>query len=665
MLYGACYYPEHRDADRWEEDLRLMKAASINALRVGEFAWNRLEPKDGMYDFSWLDAFIQLAAQYNIHLVLCPPIRTIPMWLSEHNPSLFIQDQNGTRLEHASRYTFCINHPTLRQKSLTLAAKMAKKFGSYPEVIGWHLDNEIGDEPDCHCSLCQEKWQNWLVHQYGDIATLNKLWGTVFWSMEYDHFGQIPTPRVTKADYNPSFIQDWRKFRSACNIEIVELLAAAVRPHLSNGSYITTNNQMPWNNRTDNYEMAKYLDVTGTNYYPPYGERARVLSFGLAANRSFKNAPFHVYELRNEGHAIMGAAGNTPAPGELERLTMHTIANGADGVFYFPWKRFPFGSEQNHGAITDFDGQPTRMYEECKAIGRKMAGIAPMLRDTHVVSDIAVLYDFPSRWHVEHPSPWTGDSSVYLKQINKLYHTVRLLGHNCDAVGRKSDFSSYKLLLVPMLPIVDDELVSKLHIFTEQGGIVVFHPMSGIKNEQACYYKDRSHPGMIELLGVSTLEVATSSKDSEVQFRWQGRTYKGGIFSELIQPTTAHTEGSFQNIWYTDYPAVTKHEKGDGQCWFIATFAEELFYKDFIAYLCSHIGLSPLLNMVPPAEVEVTMRTDKNRRELIFLINESDHDIRLDMNGSMVDVWNQETVHHTITLHPYQVRVLNQEKLKV
>lgn len=659
MLYGACYYPEHREPDVWEEDLSLMKDANINALRLGEFAWKRFEPRDGVYDFSWMDSFIQLASSYGIRIVLCPPMRTIPTWLSENDPSLHIQNHNGNWLEHASRYTFCINHPLLRVKAHSLAMNMALRYGSHPQVIGWHLDNEIGDEPDCHCHCCQSKWQHWLKERYEDIQALNQAWGTVFWSMEYDHFGQIPTPRITKADYNPACIQSWRHFRSDCNIEVVKLLATAIRPHLeAEGSYITTNSQMLWNNRTDNYEMAQHLDVTGTNYYPPYGDYCRSNALGLAANRSFKNAPFHVYELRNEGHAIMGAPSNTPAPGELERLTMHTIANGADGVFYFPWKRFPFGSEQNHGAITDFDGKPTRIYDECLAIGKKLKEVAPMIQGSHVVSDIAVLYDFPSRWHVEHPSPWTGDSSLYVNHINKLYHTVRKLGHNCDAVGRNSDFSAYKVLLVPMLPIVDDSLVDKLQQYTNDGGVLVFHPMSGIKNEDACYYKNRLHPGMIELLGLRTLEVATTGKDQTIGFSWNGQYYVGGVFSELVQPNTTQIEGTFTSEWYEGYPAVTKHSSGNGHCWFIATFAEEKFYADFLQYLCNGLGLSPLLGMKPPAELEVTMRLHSNGTKYIFLINESGREISLEMDDSLHDIWNHEAVTNTATMQPYQVRVL-------
>ncbi|MGG1515587.1 beta-galactosidase [Paenibacillus oryzisoli] len=659
MLYGTCYYPEQREATRWAEDLRLMAKAGMNAMRVGEFAWKRFEPVPGSYDFRWLDAFLELASVYSIGLVLCPPLRTIPAWLAEQDPALMIETKEGHRLAYASRYTFCINHPLLREKSHQLASALAARYGSDPRVIGWHLDNEIGDEPDCHCAICTSKWQQWLEHRYGEVDQLNRAWGTVFWGMEVDHFGQIPTPRITKADYNPSFVQSWRQFRSDCNVDITRLLSEAIRPFLSSGSqYVTTNNQMLWNNRTDYFEMARHLDITGTNYYPPYGDNSRALAFGLAVNRGCKKAPFHVYELRNGGHAIPGASNNTPAPGELERLTMHTIANGADGVFYFPWKQFPFGCEQNHGALTDYDGKPTRLYDECSSIGERLQQLSPVIGGSQVVSDIAILYDYPCRWHVEEPSGWMGDNQLYVQTCNTLYQTVRKLGFNCDAVGRSGDFSAYKLLLVPMLAIVDDELVAKLQQYASAGGVIVFHPMSGIKNADAVYYPERLHLGMIQLIGSTTAETATSGSENSVKFRWRERTYACGMFHELIVPTSAQTAGEFVDQWFEGSAAVTSHTVDEGRVWFIATFAEEKFYKDLISFLCQEIGISPLLGAVPPDAVEVSMRQSADGTKYIFILNGSGAETAITLPHAMTDIWNKEPVEGTLCLKPYQVRII-------
>lgn len=661
MLYGACYYPEHNDSSRWRKDLDFMQQAGINSLRIGEFAWKSFEPVEGSYQFDWLDQFLQLADEHNIRIVLCPPMRTIPAWLAEQQPSLLIVTQEGNQLEYASRYTFCINHPLLREKAMGLAEKLSERYGHDPRVIGWHLDNEIGDEPDCHCDVCKTKWQQWLKQKYAAIDELNQAWGTVFWGQQYDHFGQIPTPKITKADYNPGFLQAWRTFRSDCNVEVAQLLADGVRSHQQSGAqYVSTNNQMLWNNRTDYYKMAEHLDITGTNYYPPYGERCRALELGLAVNRSLKDKPFHVYELRNEGHMILGAANNSPAPGELERLTLHTIANGADGVFYFPWSRFRFGCEQNHGAITDFNGNPGRIYNECKAIGQRIGRIAPLLEGSHVASQVAVLYDFPGRWHMEHPSDWTGNNMLYVEHINKLYHSVRGLGFNCDAVGRYGDFSKYKLILVPMLPIVDDSLVEKLQQYASHGGVIVFHPISGVKNAEASFFKDRLHPGMIELLGSRTLEIATSGPQTSVSFEWNSRSYQGHMLHELIDINEAQTVGRFADQWFKGYPAVTARQYGEGQCWFIATFAEEAFYHDFINQLSGQIGLSPLLATEPPQHVEVTMRQNSDGKQFVFVLNCSNKAASIKLDQPMTDLWNEEQLEESADLPPYGVRVLTE-----
>ena len=61
--FGVDYYPEHWPEDRWATDARLMREAGINVVRLAEFAWARLEPVEGQFDFSWLDRAIETLAQ--------------------------------------------------------------------------------------------------------------------------------------------------------------------------------------------------------------------------------------------------------------------------------------------------------------------------------------------------------------------------------------------------------------------------------------------------------------------------------------------------------------------------------------------------------------------------------------------------------------------------
>ena len=55
MRIGVDYYPEHWDKALWEQDADLMRKTGVKVVRLAEFAWCRLEPQEGVYDFAWLD----------------------------------------------------------------------------------------------------------------------------------------------------------------------------------------------------------------------------------------------------------------------------------------------------------------------------------------------------------------------------------------------------------------------------------------------------------------------------------------------------------------------------------------------------------------------------------------------------------------------------------
>src|SRR5512137_3026312 len=66
MYIGVDYYPEHWPRDRWETDIKLMKEAGFNTVRLAEFAWIDMEPREGQYEFGWLDDVLKLLARYDM-----------------------------------------------------------------------------------------------------------------------------------------------------------------------------------------------------------------------------------------------------------------------------------------------------------------------------------------------------------------------------------------------------------------------------------------------------------------------------------------------------------------------------------------------------------------------------------------------------------------------
>lgn len=66
---GVCYYPEHWDKALWEEDLERMLEAGIKTVRIAEFAWNLIEPEEGVYTYGFFDEFLDLAAEKGMDVI--------------------------------------------------------------------------------------------------------------------------------------------------------------------------------------------------------------------------------------------------------------------------------------------------------------------------------------------------------------------------------------------------------------------------------------------------------------------------------------------------------------------------------------------------------------------------------------------------------------------
>lgn len=43
VMLGVCYYPEHWPEDMWASDAQRMRDLGLTYVRIGEFAWGRLE----------------------------------------------------------------------------------------------------------------------------------------------------------------------------------------------------------------------------------------------------------------------------------------------------------------------------------------------------------------------------------------------------------------------------------------------------------------------------------------------------------------------------------------------------------------------------------------------------------------------------------------------
>jgi len=195
MYFGCDYYPEHWPKERRKKDAQLMAEAGFNVVRMAEFAWSKIEPSKGQFDFQWLDEAINLLKNYGIKIVLGTPTAAPPAWIIEDDPTILPVDERGFRMAFGGRRHYCPNNPNYQEHTYRIVEAMGEHFKNNPSVIGWQLDNEFSGR--CYCNYCRQAFQKWLKDKYDTLDNLNKEWGTIFWSQTYGKWEEIPVPLAT------------------------------------------------------------------------------------------------------------------------------------------------------------------------------------------------------------------------------------------------------------------------------------------------------------------------------------------------------------------------------------------------------------------------------------------------------------------------------------
>ena len=220
MFLGMAYHPSYWPKERWPIDARMMREANIGAARVGEFAWSRFEPREGEFDFGWMDEAVEVLAKEGVKTIMCTPTATPTAWLTHKHPEILPVDENGLLAKRfGARRHYCCNVPAFREYTCEIVTAMAEHYGENANVIGWQIDNEVGNvymlsKGRCYCEACRKEFSRWLEAQYGSLEALNSAWGTVFWSQEYTDWKQIVLPRRGTAGegLNPSHVLAYERF---------------------------------------------------------------------------------------------------------------------------------------------------------------------------------------------------------------------------------------------------------------------------------------------------------------------------------------------------------------------------------------------------------------------------------------------------------------------
>ena len=491
MLLGTCYYPEHWPERLWGEDARRMAEAGLSCVRIGEFAWSRIEPAPGQFDWGWLDRAIELLGNAGLGVILGTPTATPPKWLVDTMPDMVALDRHARPRGFGSRRHYCFSHSGYRNEAVRITRALAQRYGDHPAVVAWQTDNEYG----CHNTVlsfsdaARDAFRIWLEHRYTTVDALNAAWGNVFWSMEYRSFAEVELPNAAVTEANPAH---WLAFRRFASDQVIAFNRAQVEVlrELSPGRDIT-HNAMGFFTDYDHHQLGRGLDTLGWDSYPlgfldsfEFSE-ADKLAYARQGHPDIAGFHHDLYRgcarggrwwvLEQQPGPVNWARYNpAPLPGMVHLWTIEAMAHGAELVSYFRWRQFPQAQEQMHAGLLRPDSVAAPGLAEAAQAARDIAALGAAGPPP---KSVALVFDYQAEWVTEIQPQGAGLSALWAAFAS--YTALRELGLDVDIVPPDAPLHGYCLCVIPCLPIVSDALVASLSAFPGQ---VVIGPRSGSRD---------------------------------------------------------------------------------------------------------------------------------------------------------------------------------------
>ena len=670
LSLGTCYYPEHWDRSLWRDDLKRMKEAGIETIRIAEFAWSKTEPGEGQFDFAFFDDFLDIAEEAQMQVIMGTPTATPPAWLTQKYPEVLNCDINGIPFCHGARRHYNYNSKKYQELCARIVTKVAQHYGKRNAVIGWQIDNELNCETDVFYSESDTlAFREFLKDKYVDLDALNDAWGTVFWNQTYTEWEEIHVPRTTISNStNPHEVLDYIRFISESACRFAKMQSDILRMYKKVSDFITTNGMF---SHLDNHRMTKEsLDFYMYDSYPNFAYclcedplhsddlNDRKWSRNLAEVRSV-SPNFGIMEQQsgaNGWNTRMEAP--APKPGQMTLWTMQSIAHGADFISYFRWRTAIMGTEIYWHGILDYANRDNRKLAEVQEIHRKFQKIGE-LAGSRYQATFGVIKDYDN--------VWDADLDVWHQRIEKvsqkgIFEAAQLTHTPMDYVYLNEDLSLQELLKYPLLfyphgVILTRKTKALLEAYVQEGGTLILGCRTGYKDRTGkCVMQNL--PGLLqELAGADVTDGTFIGKmDGKVMVNWEDCSIEAAVYNDILSPLTDRAEvlGTYQSNYYKGEAALIKNIWGKGQVYYFGG----AFTRDAAEVFLRKLGVAePYQSLLElPREAELAIR-EKDGRQYLFVLNYSHEPVQICLKQPMRDMYAGAETVGTIELKAYETKV--------
>lgn len=557
MYIGAAYYPELWAESELEKDIERCWEMKINTLRVGEFAWGKMEPQEGCFDLDWLSRVVDRLYEAGIYTVMCTPTCTPPRWLLNKYPETVQVSFNEVRDEVSSRCHPCKTSPIMREKNRLIVTELAKRFGNHKGIIGWQIDNELLNYGGgCYCDLCKQAFRKYLDNKYGSVEALNDRWGMARWSLEYKTFDDVLPPRQGQWRH-PSLRTEWRNFQCEQIFSYINEQADILHQYTT--APIGTD-MMP-TNVLSYYRATEKLDVVQFNHYDAADKIHHTL-FSYDFLRPIKNRPFWVTETQVGWNGSEYAENGYRPVGNCYINTWLPIAKGGEMNLYWLFRTHPQGHEIAHGALFSSCGRPYRVSEEARQAAEHIERCRDFLDNSKVCADVAIHYSSVAENNFS-SAPILKGMNYRVMVETKFYSAFRHC--NIDVIDTPHGLEGYKTVISPFLTTIDDDTKNRIVKWVENGGTWIVGPMSDIMTDYSCKSTDAPFFFLEELAGVYT-KYQKPIANSVFKARWNdGEAMEISEYYDAFETTDSRSLAQYSGDEFDGLSVVTERHIGKGR----------------------------------------------------------------------------------------------------
>ncbi|MDH5685318.1 MAG: beta-galactosidase [Hadesarchaea archaeon] len=617
------------------KDVENIKKLGFNTIRYW-VDWTTVEPKPGVWNLDFIDRLMDLAEENGLKVIIQLYLDSAPNWIASLYPDSRFQAQSGAVIDSQASPGFCCDHPDVRKKAELFMQKVAERVKNHPAFYGW----DVWSEPHvaswvwldwlprsigwvCYCRHSLERFRRWLEKRYGDISSLNRAWYRA-----YGDWNEVIPPKYVIISTWRDLV-DWQLFTIEKLAEDLKWRAQTVKKvdpsHvISSHSAISSVFVPPlnWYGTSDDWEMAKQVDVWGTSLYSKHTGKGMPLDsawrgVALDATRSSSQGKdYWIGELQG-GDGVEGIRFGEPVtPQDIQMWAWSAIARGTKGLNFYAWYPMSCGYEGSGFGLINLDGSITERARAAGKVGEIVDQNMDLFLNTKTPqAEVGIVYDIYS--YIMLACSRERASEIVNIVSSALTGTYRALLeenipvdfiHINDFV--RGNVKNYKLIFMPFSIMMTSEIAEGVKEFVRQGGKLVAEVRPGWSDERGQCSEVMPGLGLHEVFGCREKWMRRREKPKlivksvgEVMPSLSGKMEVSGlVYEEALEPSkdSAKIMAHFED----GSPAMIINSYGKGKAVLIGSLVSEAYELDrseengkFLKAFRKWAGVEPLVEI--------------------------------------------------------------------